>query len=342
VRRVDDNSTVEGQDSFLDVVANIVGILILLVMVVGVRALREPQQPTDEQAAAAAVENRAGDKDVQAAVRTAVASQAEVRDLVVRAVNMHREAMQRDQERVELNTYVAAITEEIEKRRAELDDDQQDEFDVRQKLIEAELTLDNLSREQIALMSEAPEALEIENIPTPLAQMVTGREVHLRVADGHVAFIPLDELLEQFKEHAQNNVWRLKDQNEIVNTVGPVDGFRLRYRLQKGYFSVRNGSGMEQRGAMVRLVRWELLPVSKQLGEPVEQALLPNSDLNNYLKKYPPDFTTVTIWTYPDSFNEFRTLRRELFEKGYPTAGRPLPQGVLIGGSPQGTKSAAQ
>jgi len=149
-------------------------------------------------------------------------------------------------------------------------------------------------------------------------------------------------LLEQFKEHAQNNVWRLKDQNEYISTVGPVDGFRLRYCLRKGYYTLGRGSGMEQRGAMVQLVRWELLPISPQLGEPVEQALLPNSDLNNYLKKYRPEVTTVTIWIYPDSFNEFRTLRRALYDMGYPTAGRPLPQGVPIGGSPHGTKSAAQ
>jgi len=332
----------EGQDSFLDVVANIVGILILLVMVVGVRALREPQQPAAEQAAAAAAQNEAEEGELKTAYRTAVSSQAEVRDLVLRTVNVHREALMRDQERVELNTLVVAVSQEIDKRRGELDEEQKNEFDLRKKLVDAQLKLDDLSREQITLMSQGPEVEEIENVPTPLAQTVSGKEVHLRVANGHVAFIPLDDLLEQFKEHAQNNVWRLKDQNEYISTVGPVDGFRLRYCLRKGYYTLGRGSGMEQRGAMVQLVRWELLPISPQLGEPVEQALLPNSDLNNYLKKYRPEVTTVTIWIYPDSFNEFRTLRRALYDMGYPTAGRPLPQGVPIGGSPHGTKSAAQ
>ena len=202
--------------------------------------------------------------------------------------------------------------------------------------------LDGLSREQIALLSQAPEVEEIENLPTPLAQTVSGKEVHLRLADGHVAFIPLDDLLEEFKTHAEGNVWRLNDQNEVVNTVGPVDGFRLRYRLRKGQFVVRNGTSMEQHGTVVQLVKWELLPASSPLGEPVEQAALPNSDLLNYLKSYPPDNTTVTIWTYPNSFDDFRTLRRVLFEMGYATAARPLPKGVLIGGSPHGSKSAAQ
>jgi hypothetical protein len=41
-----DEPTTQGQDSFLEVVANMVGIMILLVMVVGVRASKLPL-PTD-------------------------------------------------------------------------------------------------------------------------------------------------------------------------------------------------------------------------------------------------------------------------------------------------------
>ena len=342
MRRVDQDLGMEGQDSFLDVVTNIVGILILLVMVMGVRALRAPQQADDEQAMAAAAAIQGKQAELKNAFRTAVASQAEVRDLVVRTVNVHSEALQRDLEREELNTFVASVSQDIDERRAKLDAEQQREFDVRRQLADARLKLDDLNRQEIALMTQAPEVEEIENLPTPLAQVVTGKEVHLRVANGHVAFIPLDDLLVEFKEHAENNVWRLQDQNEVVSTVGPVDGFRLRYCLRKGFFSVRRDTGVESRGTVVQLVKWELMPVTSKLGEPVEQALLPNSDMNHYLKRYRPDATTVTIWIYPDSFSEFRALRRELYEMGYATAGRPLPQGVLIGGSPHGSKSAAQ
>ena len=36
------------------------------------------------------------------------------------------------------------------------------------------------------------------------------------------------------------------------------------------------------------------------------------------------------------------SLKEELHNMGYATAGRPLPNGVLIGGSDHGTKSSAQ
>jgi hypothetical protein len=48
------------------------------------------------------------------------------------------------------------------------------------------------------------------------------------------------------------------------------------------------------------------------------------------------------MWVYPDSFELYRQLKEELHNMGYATAGRPLPEGVLIGGSSQGTRSSAQ
>jgi hypothetical protein len=152
----------------------------------------------------------------------------------------------------------------------------------------------------------------------------------------------LEGLLKQFKAHAEQNVWRLREQNSLVSTIGPIDGFRLRYRLAKQQFAARSQSGIEQHGEVVRLVRWDLLPVADQLGEPVEHALAATADLKRRLQQSSPEATTVTVWTYPESFGDFRKLKQALFELGYTTAARPLPDGVLIGGSPHGSKSAAQ
>ena len=55
-----------------------------------------------------------------------------------------------------------------------------------------------------------------------------------------------------------------------------------------------------------------------------------------------PSRTTITIWVYPNSFEQFRQLKAELFKLGYLTAGRPLPEDFPIGGSPDGTRSAAE
>jgi hypothetical protein len=326
-----------GQDSFLDVITNIVGILILLVLVVGVRTSRSVSQATG-----ADVEDAVTDDELKAAVRAAVTAQHDVSELVERSVSVHGEVLLKERERQFFGTYVAAGEQEMAELRSKLSEQQRRDFDMRQKITTAQQTLETLTREQIALVSQTPEVEAVTSLPTPLAETVTGKEIHLRLAERTVSVIPLEELLAQFKKHAEDNAWRLREQTSFVATVGPIDGYQLRYRLQKQPFAIQGASGLEQRGTAVRLVKWELIPAMPQIGEPIEQALAPQGDLRRALARSSPLGTTVTIWTYPDSFAEFRALKKALFDLGYATAARPLPPGILIGGSPNGSRSAAQ
>ena len=78
------------------------------------------------------------------------------------------------------------------------------------------------------------------------------------------------------------------------------------------------------------------------LGEPPDVALNDGSAFRKALAKLRPGHHTITIWTYEDSFDAFRQIRKELYRLGFITAARPLPQGQPISGSPDGSKSAAQ
>src|SRR3954467_15850005 len=69
-----------GQDSFLDVITNIVGILILLVLVVGLRTQRSVHEGPDPQIAEQA---RVQDQ-LKKATNSAVMTELNVRDLVHR------------------------------------------------------------------------------------------------------------------------------------------------------------------------------------------------------------------------------------------------------------------
>lgn len=339
----DDSGEFAGQDSFLDIVANIVGILILLVVVVGVRASQHAVAAADaRQVERPAAVPAVSDDQIQQARRSALNAHKDVADLVKQIVNVHQEADLRDEERVVLGTVVTAAEKEIQERRAQLSEEEQRDFDLRRQLSEAQQALDDLTRQQVALLSQSPEVEQLESLPTPLARTVTGDEVHLRLAEGHVAFIPLEELISQLQEDAENNRWQLKDRDTVNSVVGPLNGFRMRYRLRQRRLVLRSPAGSVQQGTITQVARWQLLPVSSQLGEPVAEAIQPNSDLLHFLKGYRPETTTVTVWTYPGSFDEFRLLKQALFELGFATAGRPLPHGQLIGGSPHGSKSAAQ
>jgi hypothetical protein len=129
----------------------------------------------------------------------------------------------------------------------------------------------------------------------------------------------------------------------LSETVGPIEGWRLRYKLQRVDMTFDpNVRGPQQVGSFVRLQEYTLIPVSGQMGEPLDEALRSTSQFRSSLAGLSPRDTTVTLWTYPDSFGEYRRLKEELHKAGYSVAGRPLPEGHPIGGSPSGSKSAAQ
>src|SRR5688572_30706331 len=108
-----------GQDSFLDVVTNIVGILILLVMVVGMRAGKAAatavagSQNTQSQQSAA-------EQQVQDVFRAAFNTERDLHETVRRAVDSRDEAMLREQERLWLSQAVAEAEQAIAARRAKL------------------------------------------------------------------------------------------------------------------------------------------------------------------------------------------------------------------------------
>ncbi len=333
-RNQDDGAETAGQDSFLDVVANIVGILILLVMVVGLRTSQVSLQPSSSEPQEQVVSS----EEVQQAISRAMLARSRVEDVVANAREAHREALERDSERVELTAYVAGAEQEVEEKKQRLGADQRRDLEIRQQLYSAQTKLEDLAREQVTLASFDPRVQAIESLPTPLAKTVSGNELHIRLAGRRAAVIPLDQLLAEFKSDAEANLWRLESRDRATVVIGPIDGFRLRYTLRRAGFTSRSGAS----GTLVRLERWKLLPESNELGEPVDEAMRAGSKLMRLVSKRSAHSTTVTIWTYPDSFNEFRTLKKSLYDLGYATAGRPLPEGILIGGSPNGSQSAAQ
>ena len=143
------------------------------------------------------------------------------------------------------------------------------------------------------------------------------------------------------KREAPHKVWRLKDEPQFTETLGPIGGFWMKYTLKRTEHTLptRMGTAVQSR---VELDRFILTPVTEDLGEPLEQALEPGSQFLTLLEQHRPAETTVTVWVYPDCYGSFRKFKKLLFERGYLTAGRPLPAGHPIGGSPQGTRSAVE
>ena len=327
-----------GQDAFLDIVANLVGILIILVVIVGAHA----------GAAARAVV--AVDKDLESNIHLAEL-QTQRQELELNKLEIDNEQLEtlidhekayarqltevRHQRLVELET----VRQLVQKQTKDLNQNEQDAFlaktkqqNLERKLDDAKVTLAAL---ESARLSAKPitKTETIDHYPSPIARTVFSQEIHFRLLKGKLVWVPLDELVETMKQD-----WRLVAENKSFQktkqTVGPVGNFRLQYDLDS------HGQGAKRR---VQFRKFNLIPVDQNAGEPVDLAL--KSDQSQWatrLRVYPPKTTTVSIWVYPDSYQEHFEIKKWLHARGYQIASWPMEHGRLISGSPDGLKTSAQ
>jgi hypothetical protein len=132
----------------------------------------------------------------------------------------------------------------------------------------------------------------------------------------------------------------LRDVSAISETIGPVEGFRAKYVLEREELSPDEQALLGGRIPLAFSV--ELIPARDDLGEPVAVALGKRSQFRTRLASLNPRSKTVTLWTYPECFGAYTTIKEELHRLGFTVAARPLPNGVMIGGSSHGSHSQAQ
>jgi hypothetical protein len=311
-----------GQDSFLDVAANLVGILIILVMVVGAHA-----KNTFIVGELPPIPSAAPPVDVPAA--QAVAGAVE-QDMVELEGKIERQALEvgfRQAERDQLQTIVALAEQELTKSREAMTTEDRAQYDLAQDIIQSKGELQRLGQALTSVVKPSPTVLQ--HLPTPMAKTVFGREIHFRLLGGRLAYVPLTEMTDAMQQDVPRKIDKLRGQTRMEESLPVVDGFGARYSLRR-------------EGNLVAFEEIYLIDAEDNLGEPVEQALQANSLFRSRLRGHDPKRTTITVWVYQDSFAPFRQLKTELFKLGYLTAARPLPLGTPIAASPEGNRSTAE
>ncbi|MFM8635783.1 MAG: hypothetical protein ACKOEX_13420 [Planctomycetia bacterium] len=319
-----------GQDSFLDVVTNIVGILIILVMVVGGRA--QSLVLTAPPATEPRLESL--EHEVETLEASVAMTEREVQDLVDQGEQVTVAAMGAGAARVELATAVSAATRELEKRQSDADAGRVKaaEVAVKKEWLKKEIEQTELEADGLA---HAPQTTtEVLAYPTPIGRTVTGEEIHFRLEGNRIAYIPLTELFEMAKAQTHRQSGNLASMAARIETVGPAQDFTLDYVIETKIDQARGQ-------VLVRSREWVVRPIGAGVGETIDAAVLPRSRFHGLLANATPD-VTVTLWCYPDAFEGFRRIREELLRLGISTACRPLPEGAPIGGSTDGSKSVAQ
>ncbi len=312
-----------GEDSFLDTVANLVGILIILVMIIGTKTKMDAQAYGEQVAA----------RDITAELEDPAGEVVQLRTLVEdsrKQLARHEfEVEYRRLERDKLLEHVALAREEVANQTSEIDSTKRQQIEQIQEMESLQSQLKEVNERLGTSVETKRPKIVLEHLPTPMAKTVFGREMHVRMKNGLVTVIPWDRLVKTLREHVPLAARRNASRKAIEDTLGPVDGFLLKYRMN----AVPGGFELD---------RFELETIPSNPGESLPESLSPGGRLRLEMASRNPSETVVTVWVYSDSFDEFRQLKTALFEEGFLCAARPMPDGIPIGASPRGSRSAAQ
>ncbi|MDG2015424.1 MAG: hypothetical protein P8J33_18105 [Pirellulaceae bacterium] len=330
---------VGGEDSFLDIVANLVGVLIILVVVVGAKAGTKIQASvSDAEEGVAIAELQKQQDKTQRHARNLLKDNYELEDKILLEQQMTAD---RNDLRNRLLVHMVSVKKEIENRAQSLDENQKQAFQQAEKLVTLESQFRKLDSEYTALKAVNRREEAIKHYPTPIAKTVFSEEIHFRLRAGRIAYVPMTELTERMQDEWKEKARKLQIASETVETVGPVGDFRLQYHLQAEDRVSTTAYG-EAKERFIEFTRFVMVPTREGIGVPLEKAIQRGTDFSNWIDLSVPEKTTVSIWVYPDSFNEFNQLKQWLYERGFKTACWPLSQNSPISGGPAGYRSTAQ
>ena len=335
-----------GHDAFLDIVANLVGILIILVVILGAQSqaiMREVTSKHEQPSDPSLLPAKAGDMEVLAktAARASSAQSDSIR--LERTIKELEAIVDRESER---RTILLTLLTEAEAawndEQAKLD---QAKRDATLRNADAEQIKSELSdwvgkREQ--LESIKPSVIAISHLPTPMAKTVFGKEVYFRLKDDRLSVIPFEALAEEIGRNFRRTSGSLREGVSDA-AVGPIRGYVARDVLNRGNELVSAG-GAIARMSRARVVVASFEPLREPHGTPIQTVLANDDWLDVELSGYQPETTTVTIAVYPDSYASFRKLREKIYAKGFATAARPIMDGspIYVNFSGGGTRSVAQ
>jgi hypothetical protein len=333
-------------DSFLDVVTNIVGIIIRLILVVwvGARAYTAMQPlpaPPPSSLTAEAVELKEPPQDELARQRQ------ELADLQARLLQQMRMFQQHQEVQKEAGRELSLINgQHWELEAAKQDSVRSGKEPGERTALTVEEVRQRCRRltEQIQELEKLPPVKQTLRYQTPVSRPVKSEELFFECQGGRVTFIDIAALLAQVTRGLEEKTNQLRTQWEVSDVAGPVGAFQLHYTVQRqrglldGAGLGPNAHGSFQAG----LSGWQLEPLPGPRGETEAQALKPGSDFRQVADVLDPHQHTVTFWVYPDSFGLYRRLRDYLYERDIVVAGRPLPEGTAISASRQGSASRGQ
>ena len=202
-----------GEDSFMDTVANLVGILIIFVVLTIARS-----KPAAIEAATREME---ANKAAMAQPIDKAMSLTEDLHRLDEQMNHHAMEVEfRKAERDLMMDQVHLTQQAIEERSQDLDAKARENLEVNQALNALELQREQLQQQSQQVAQAKSSTVVLKHLPTPMAKTVFTKEIHLMMKGGRVAVIPWDNLIEALKRNVELAVQRNTRKEQIQDRLG--------------------------------------------------------------------------------------------------------------------------
>jgi hypothetical protein len=322
-------------DSFLDVVANVVGIILRLILVawVGARSYKAvvpsaPPSLTKEEIAELPDPQDPLAPELERQRRELAEAQSHLLEQLKEWQKLRQDSTLTAEELARLTAQV----QEVDTERKNIETKTQEEA---QAVRNAALSLEEIRERskrvvaEIEALRKAPPAKQTLRYRTPVSHPLQSEELLFECRNGRISFIDYGKFMVEI-ENVFRDGTKLRGMDHYSGVTEAVGPFRMHYTVEIDAYTSKAA------------LSWEIEPVAFVRGETVEQALAPGSEFRRVIDSIEPASTAVTLCVYPDSFPLYRKLRDYMHERDIVVAGRPLPEGASIAASRNGTTSRGQ
>lgn len=339
-------------DSFLDIVANVVGIIIRLILVVwiGARSYSSIQHMARTPAKSAApAEPQLPADPLQQELAQYRQELARVRERLLRQLRQFEDSRQDDAHLKQALSALDARREQLGKEYGLVDQEIAQRRHSAQAVALSSAEIQARSQqlaEAIRALEELPPPRKTLHYRTPVSRPLQAEELLFECNHGRVSFIDIGALLQEARQKMEEHGKLLRTQWQVQDITSAAGAFRLRYVVERerGLLDAVAGGSVPDSSGSYRygLSEWQIEPVAPTRGESIDAALREGSEFRQIVDGIDPQQTAVTFWVYPDSFALYRQLRDFLYQRDVVVAGRPLPDAVPIASSRRGTISRGQ
>lgn len=325
-------------DSFLDVVANVVGIILRLILVawVGARSYKAvvpttpPPTLTKEEIAELPDPQDPLAPELERQRHELAEAQSRLLEQLKEWRKLRHDSTLTAEELARLSAHVEEVDSECKNAEGKT---RQDAEAARNAVLSLQEIRERNKRviEEIEALRKAPSKKQTLRYRTPVSHPLQSEELLFECRHGRVVLIDIGGFLEEVQSALRNRgADVLRSTGRYSNVTEAIGPFRLRYTLEMDRYTSKPECS------------WEVEPTAVDRGESLEKALAPGSDFRRVIDSIEPASTAVTLCVYPDSFPLYRKLRDYMHERDIVVAGRPLPEGASIAASRHGTASRGQ